>query len=116
MEPTEPSWYGVRCLFRWRRPGDGTRRLYEERTTLWRASSFEEAIAKAEAEAQEYARLDPTLETGPERYLGFADAYRMVDEPNEGAEVFSLLRESGRSRRRYIDRHLATGHELRGEL
>jgi hypothetical protein len=28
--------------------------IYEERITLWRATSFEEAVEKAEAEARNY--------------------------------------------------------------
>lgn len=50
-EVDEP-WYSVRCLFAFEAE-HGT--MYEERVTLWRASSFEEAIARAELEAAEYA-------------------------------------------------------------
>jgi len=48
-------WFGVRCLFQHSDPGAATGVLYEERVTLWRAPSAEEAIARAEAEAASYA-------------------------------------------------------------
>jgi hypothetical protein len=44
----EQGWYTVRCLF----ADAGT---YEERITLWLATDFDEAIAKGEGEATEYA-------------------------------------------------------------
>ena len=42
-------WYAVRCLFY-----DDNNKSYEERTTLFKAASHDEAIKKAEAEAVEY--------------------------------------------------------------
>ncbi|MGQ4432680.1 hypothetical protein [Streptomyces sp. SAS_260] len=41
----------------------------------------------------------------------FAEAYRMVGEPGEGAEVFSLTRESGLPAGEYGRRFVATGAE-----
>ncbi|MCU1603035.1 MAG: putative integral rane protein, partial [Frankiales bacterium] len=52
-----PSWFAVRCVFRTAWLGDGPQpeeQLYEERITLWQASSPEEAIALAEQEAAEW--------------------------------------------------------------
>jgi hypothetical protein len=43
---SEQSWYGVRCAFRHRELG-----VYEERLTLWRATSLGEAIRRGELEA-----------------------------------------------------------------
>ena len=101
-------------MFRWRRPGRHADRLYEERITVWRARDFEEAIAKAEAEAADYVSLggDP----GASTYLGFAQAYLVGDDVTleEGVEVFSLLRRSPLKRRAYLDRFFATGSELEG--
>ncbi|MBA2751725.1 MAG: DUF4288 domain-containing protein, partial [Actinobacteria bacterium] len=45
-------WFTVRCVFAFK-DEHGTR--YEERVTLWSASSTEEAIERAEQEAREYA-------------------------------------------------------------
>jgi hypothetical protein len=52
---SEP-WYSVKCLFHHpkRKSGDEDF-LYEERITLWKASSFEEAHRLAEIEAHQYA-------------------------------------------------------------
>ena len=51
------GWFAVRCLFRCGWPpadaADDSNR-YEERITLWRAGSLDEAVAKAEAEAHVY--------------------------------------------------------------
>jgi hypothetical protein len=44
------GWYSVRCVFRL-----GDQPDCEERITLWRAASFNEAIELAEAEGQKYA-------------------------------------------------------------
>ena len=81
---------------------------------MWRARDFEEAIAKAEAEAADYVSLggDP----GASTYLGFAQAYLVGDDVTleEGVEVFSLLRHSPLKRRAYLDRFFATGSELEG--
>jgi hypothetical protein len=70
MEPTaENQWYGVKCLFEHRglaeEPG---RRVYEERVIVVLASSFDEAIVRADAEAAEYIRARG-------EYLGFCDVY-----------------------------------------
>ncbi|MEW1913728.1 hypothetical protein AB0442_35775 [Kitasatospora sp. NPDC085895] len=94
------GWYGVRCVFRW--TGRGT---YEERITLWRATSAAGAIALAEAEAAGYAE-----DTGVE-YTGLAQCYEAVDVPGPGAEVFSLLRDSPLEPDAYLDRYFDDGGE-----
>ncbi|MFJ3302405.1 hypothetical protein ACIPSA_04655 [Streptomyces sp. NPDC086549] len=98
------SWYGVRCVFRHRALG-----VYEERITLWRAHSLDEAIERGESEALRYcADLDDV------EYAGFAEAYRTDDVPGEGAEVFSLMRESELPPGAYVERFFATGGERAG--
>lgn len=82
--------------------GDG--RPYEERITLWRAESFEEAIEQAEAEALQY-----TEDRG--EYLDFAQAFRLFDEPGEGAEVFSMLRDSELEPDEYVTAFFDSGLE-----
>jgi hypothetical protein len=115
-ESTATSWYSVRCLFQWRGPGKKKRRVYEERITLWRAASFEEAIAKAEAEAIEYLADEDEPTRRPFRYLSLAQAYRMSewDDPGEGIEVFSMLRESNKKPKDYLTRFFDTGNENNG--
>lgn len=104
MSTSELSWYGVRCVFRHHELG-----VYEERLTLWRATSLDEAVSRGELEAQEYcADLDGV------EYVDFAEAYRMFGEPGEGVEVFSLMRESGLPAGEYVGRFFATGAERAG--
>lgn len=94
----------MRCFFHWPHY-----QCYEERITVWMAGSFEEAIAKAEREANRYASKGSGFV-----YLDIAQAYRMVDRPKEGAEVYSLLRESYLQADEYIDRYFMTGSEREG--
>jgi hypothetical protein len=93
------SWWSVRCVFR-----DGT--SYEERVTLWSADDVERAIRRAEAEAVEYAGAVDV------EYLGFAQAYRLPEDPAEGVEVFSLIRESTLEPAEYLDAFFDTGAEF----
>ena len=95
------DWYAVRCVFR----GTKEPTFYEERVTLWRAGSFEDAIERAEAEAGEYTDVLSL------RYLGLAQAYKLADEPGEGAEVFSLHRESDLDADAYLTAFFDTGTE-----
>ena len=86
------EWYAVRCVFRsaWAETSEGLPpdvHLYEERITLWQATSVEEAIALAEAEAEDYAGDE-------DEYLEIAQAFLLYDAPTQGAEVFSLMRSS----------------------
>src|SRR4051794_17802493 len=86
-ELVPPKWFSVRCVFRLDGLDDldGTdTNLYEERITVWRAGSLDEAIALAEADARRYAKV-----LAPNEYLGLAQAYEMADPLEHGAEVFS---------------------------
>jgi hypothetical protein len=102
-------WFSVRCVFAFE-ADHGTN--YEERVTLWHASSFEEAIERAEQEAREYAEeLDA-------RYVGLAQAFHLFveDRPlGDGDEVFSLIRESELAPDDYISRFFDTGKERQRE-
>ncbi|MEU2233560.1 hypothetical protein ACH4A8_12690 [Streptomyces vietnamensis] len=103
----EKSWYAVRCVFRWD-AWEGA--PYEERLTLWQAVSMDQAIARAEGEARTYAR-----ENG-HRYLELAQCYHLATggRPDDGDEVFSLLRDSSLDEEAYLDRHFDTGREHQG--
>ncbi len=86
---------------------DGHR--YEERITLWQASSADEAIAKAEVEALEHAAA---IEEAPDEYLGLAQSYALFDSPQHaGAEVFSLIRDSRLDPESYLNAFFDTGRE-----
>lgn len=97
-------WFGVRHVIR-----NGP--AYEERVTLWDASSFDEAIALAEPEAAEYASLlhDATV-------LYLFQAYELADPPGHGREVFSLIRDSELEPSEYLDRYFDTGSERQSQL
>ncbi|MEU5943558.1 hypothetical protein ABZ807_31340 [Micromonospora sp. NPDC047548] len=47
-EAVNQGWFSVRCIFQY---GSDAPFVYEERITVWRAVSFDAAIALAEAEA-----------------------------------------------------------------
>jgi hypothetical protein len=112
IDEVQQEWYSVRCFFRFDRDTDSTKRnTYEERITIWRAASFAEAIELAEREADEYARFHKG------EYTGLAQAYELPEvHLTSGAEVFSLLRESDLSPRKYLDRFFDTGDERQGEM
>jgi hypothetical protein len=109
-ESTEREWYSVRCVFRVTKDDAGADEdpTYEERVTLWKAESLDEAIAMAEGEAAEYTS------GGLFEYLGIAQAFWLFDEPGNGAEIFSLMRDSELGPNAYIDRFFDTGSERQG--
>ena len=102
-------WYSVRCILRspWT---DGTF-LYEERITIWRAASFEEAVERAERDAREFAR-DVDAE-----YVGLAQAYHLAEARlGSGAEVFSLIRVSDLPTNDYLSTFFDTGTERQKDI
>lgn len=104
------TWYGVRCIFLHPGLGRKKKRLYEERVTMWRADGFDEAIRRAEEEAHDYAEVVGA------RYLGLAQSYHSPDDLAEGAEVFSLTRDSKLGKKAYLDTFFDTGHERQRSL
>ena len=105
MDPEQDSrWYAVRSLFRLAGEPESA---YEERITLWRAGSPDEAFGRSEGEAQEYAEF-----IGATYLADFGQAYHLADAPpRDGAEFFSLVRDSALPPGPYIDRFFATGQE-----
>lgn len=90
-------WYCVKCLFH--HPGrkaDGEDFLYEERITLWKTSSFEEAHRLAEEEARQYAADAGCV------FVSSTDSFHLFEEEvGNGAEVFSIMRGSNLQPRVY---------------
>lgn len=107
------SWYSVRCVFAVGWPPEAIGETYEERITIWRARSAEEAIARAEAEALKYAAI---IEESPSTYIGLAQSYRLSDELTDGAEVFSLMRGSKLAPKEYLDTFFDVGTERQGTV
>jgi hypothetical protein len=95
------GWYSVRCIFRL-----GDQPDYEERITLWRAASFNQAILLAEAEGKEYAASCGF------QYLGLSQAFdlKTANLPS-GTEAFSLIRTSPLQPGDYLNRFFDTGSE-----
>ncbi len=98
--------YSVRCIFRWApRPDQKAKHLYEERITLWQASSIDQAIELAEEEAAAYA-------SDGDEFLCYSQAYALDESiPASGVEIFSLLRESDLEPEQYLDAFFDTGAE-----
>jgi hypothetical protein len=98
---SEP-WYAAKTVYRNGYVLDGVpQTCFEERVVLFRAASFEDAIAKAEAEAKRYA-------ASSERsvYLGFMDVYWLFEKTvGHATEVFSLMRDSDLSEEEYLARY-----------
>ena len=107
-QPMDEPWYGVRTVFEHpdEDPSSGER-WYEERITLWRAASADEALERAEAEAGGYAERHGCEDTGVVQVFHIAGA-----EVGAGTEVFSLIRSSRLGPDQYLDAHFDTGTEI----
>jgi hypothetical protein len=101
--PEDMEWFAVRHVLE----RDST---FEERITLWHASSADEAIRRAEEEATEYAaNVNDTL-------LPLFQCYWLSEPPTDGNEVFSLIRRSDLPSQRYLDTFFDTGDEFQREI
>ena len=101
-ESSGPQWYAIRCIFG---SGSDAAFTYEERLTLWQTDDFDEAIALAESEALQYAAANEM------EYLDLAQACLLGGPPINGAEVFSLVRDSDLAADDYLDHFFDTGTE-----
>lgn len=102
---TQRQWYAVRSVIRLSETDGGDSRRYEERITLLRTGSFEEAVERAEAEAIEYTA------DGGQYLIEFGQVFHLFDEPGDGAEVFSLIRDSALEPDEYVTTFFDTGRE-----
>jgi hypothetical protein len=93
------EWFAVRHVIE----NDGS---FEERITLWQASSEDDAISRAEAEAGEYAA------SAGWKALNLFQCYRLPEAPTDGREVFSLIRRSDLGAEAYFDSFFDSGGEL----
>lgn len=78
--------------------------------TLWKAPTFEAAEQRAEAASAEYVSV-----VGGE-LLEFAQVYRLAEFPADGAEVFSLMRDSDLDADQYLSTFFDTGSEREGTI
>jgi hypothetical protein len=90
------TWFSAKSLSFHR-----TESVYEERVVVFLAKDFEEALAKAEAEAARYAAQFADVED-----LGYFMVYDLSEESiREGTEVFSLMRDSRMPPQAFLDRY-----------
>lgn len=102
------GWFCVRAVFAFDF-GERAVLTYEERLTLWQADDVTAASALAEADAQHYARcLDGCA------FTGLLQAYELPEVPGQGAEVFSLMRDSALRPQAYLSTFFDTGWERPG--
>ncbi len=80
---------------------------FEERLTLWAADGFSDALDRGEEEARRYA-------TSVESEVIFVHVCPLGSgfAPEDGVEVFSLMRRSSRSSSEYLDLLIDTGSEF----
>lgn len=102
------GWYSAKTIYRHRLVQDGvTKTVFEERVVLFHAANFDEAIAKAEAEANDYCSA---VEIAV--YLGFVSVYYLPEEAvGDGTEIYSSMRDSDLSDKEYLARFHDDGHE-----
>lgn len=103
-----PEWYAAKTIYKTRTVEVGKpKTVFEERVVLFRATDFDDTIAKAEAEAAEYCRASSDTE-----YLGVVDVYHVGDDAiGHGTEVYSLMRDSDLSDKDYVDHFYDDGTE-----
>jgi hypothetical protein len=100
------EWFAVQCVFLIEAGSVLAERgqVYEERITLWHATSHEEAIARAEVEAERYAR-----DSGFSR-VEYVTTYELFDSPGDAAEVWSVMRDSWLPPTEYISQFVERGY------
>lgn len=98
-------WYAVRSFYRFDPRDDEGDGIFEERVVIFQAEDIDAVMAMAEQEADEYA--DTVGAESLDRFQSFV----LADEPGQGAEVFSLMRDSDLDPSAYLDRFFDTGDE-----
>jgi hypothetical protein len=104
------TWYSVKGIFRWYFKDTGETANFEERVVLFRAGSFEEALALATDEARVYCTEDKSANFKIES-LGHFRAYLIDEKPTQGVEVFSRLMDSKLSAPSFLKRYYPSSHE-----
>lgn len=95
-KPGPACWFGIRTIYLFGRKKDGTN-VFEERVVVFSGKTVNQAFAKAQKEADRYAR-DLKLKRDP-----WQEAYVQVGDPLiDGHEVWSTLCESRESLRSFV--------------
>ena len=100
--------YSAKTVYRHQLTQKGkTKTVFEERIVLFHAVNFEDAIAKAETEANDHCTAVENVV-----YLGFVSVYYLPEETvGDGTEIYSLMRDSDLSDTEYLARFHDDGHE-----
>ena len=107
MLPEHPEhFFSAKCIFRSELIEDGKFvSIFEERIVLVRGFELDEAFDKAEQEAKKYAAENKSA------FLACVGVYIVQDPIEDGAEVFSVLRESNTSNDDYLKTYYQTHSE-----
>jgi hypothetical protein len=102
------TWYSVRFIFVHTPADPAEPTTYQERITVWLASSVDEAFKRAEIEAKAYVQtLDPQRWALHE--VALEQSYLHVGELGDGSEVFSQIRNSTLRPDQYISMYTDAG-------
>ncbi len=86
------KWFSAKCIFSWKDRETKKIKGYEERIILLKSISFDEAIKKAESDAEKY---NDYISNTIVEYVGFIDVFELFDEKiKDFTEVYSIVRES----------------------
>lgn len=99
-------WFSARGLFRHPRLSKRAgKNVYEERSVLFRAVDFFQAMRLADREARQYAGRLPGAE-----FLGYLDLAKIeADSPDREEQRYSSMRSVGLEPEQYLTRYLACG-------
>jgi len=105
-QPATEPWYAVKCIFSHpSRAREKEGHLYEERITLWKANSWNEAFEKAKEEAKKYEEEDCI-------FIKALEAFHLFDQKvGNGTEVWSVMRSSHFDAETYMKTFCMSGHE-----
>lgn len=111
-------WFGARTAFSYRVMGNTDAPfVFEQRVVVFRAPTFEDAMAIAEKEADSYARrMSARNSDGQEvrvEYLGYCNVFEIGDTLEDGVEVHSQLtvHPTRASQDELLDRFVGTENE-----
>ena len=80
--------------------------LYEERITLWKSGTWEEAFRLAKEEALSYA------DDCDAKFIETTDSFHLFEKnPGHGSEVWSLMRDSFLAEETYLNAFCCTNRD-----